>query len=1048
MKVIKSYFPDMIQKIAVLLFFAGGLNAQVSQINIQRIERMPKQPAPFNLRDWKQVALQYDSFVYDQSKNGLHLPLVNLQTSGYNYPEYPAFGLHTYVGTANPNGNEGINVLPSLVGASLCGIDKTNQYGRDWIRMSMDFFSKKNGLGIYLNNKGGGSGSDWWYDVMPNVYFYQLYDLYRPEAGNEARLQFESIADRFLESVRVLGGSETPWRNGNFDYRAFNFQTMQPNPEGVHEPEAAGAYAWILYHAYRVTGNEDYRKAVEWSLEFLNDWPANPSYELQLPYGTYTAARMNAELGTSYDIEKMLNWSFDRGPLRGWGTIVGKWGSFDCSGLVGEANDNGNDYAFQLNGVQQAAALAPMVRYDKRFARAIGKWILNLANATRLFFPGFLAANYQDASDWSGIYDPDRVMGYEALREKYQQLSPFSTGDALKGGWAATNLSLYSTGSIGYLGSILESTNVDKILKINLLATDFFANEAYPTSLFYNPFDQIQNISFDVGQEPADLYDAISEQFIERGVSGQIQLSIPADGVILVSIVPAGSDISYEQNKMLANGVVVDYMQSAVNLPRPPRIQSVATSEKEVEQGKTTQLFAKIQAGDDPDLHFHWSASRGILDIQDVQGAWTAPTVEGTDTIQLIVSDGNQLSDTARIIVLSVAEINRAPQIIAIQKEASFVAPGGMMELECIATDSNGDVLTYEWTKSGGELQAEGSKVSWTAPATEGIYELGVVVRDGKGLSSEKKINLLVNNFSANTGNLIAHYPLAGNAQDLTENQLHGTPFNVAYVPDFKGNTQEAIYFNGVDSRITVDNRPVMNPQDGITVSTWFRANDLPAKETFLLSHGSWQNRWKISFTPEKKLRWTVNTTGGIGDLDTDFAMQTDSFYHIATAFDGNLLLIYINGELQSYKQLSGKIRTTTLPLLMGQMLPGNTEYNFKGVIDEVRIFDYALNPEAARQLFDSYFGTVSVQNPGLREVPLSIAPNPARDYLRITAPETLRGTNSTLTIYDLSGRIRHHQVFPDSGVLELDLQNLSSGQYILVLKNKMSVGRASFIRY
>ena len=68
---------------------------------------------------------------------------------------------------------------------------------------------------------------------------------------------------------------------------------------------------------------------------------------------------MNAEIGARYDIEKMLNWSFNRGDLRGWGTIVGTWGGFDVSGLVGEANDGGNDYAFQLNGVQQAAALAP-----------------------------------------------------------------------------------------------------------------------------------------------------------------------------------------------------------------------------------------------------------------------------------------------------------------------------------------------------------------------------------------------------------------------------------------------------------------------------------------------------------------------------------------------------------------------------------------------------------------------------------------------------------------------------------------------------------------
>jgi hypothetical protein len=257
------------------------------------------------------------------------------------------------------------------------------------------------------------------------------------------------------------------------NYRAWDFSDMQPLDEGVTEPEAAGAFAWILYHAWKRTGNPEYLKGAEWSMEFLDGWNTNPSYEIQLPYGIYAAAKMNAELNTDYDVEKMVNWAFDRGAIRGWGAIVGEWSGFDVHGLIGEANDNGNDYAFQMNGIQQAAALAPMLRYDKRFARAIGKWMLNLANATRLFYPGFLPDFLQDASDWSNQYDPQRVVGYEALREQWEGKSPFSTGDALRGGWAATNLALYGTSSIGYLGAIFEETNDRKIFKIDLLKTDF-----------------------------------------------------------------------------------------------------------------------------------------------------------------------------------------------------------------------------------------------------------------------------------------------------------------------------------------------------------------------------------------------------------------------------------------------------------------------------------------------------------------------------------------------------------------------------------------------
>ncbi|MCB0592845.1 MAG: hypothetical protein KDD28_02065, partial [Phaeodactylibacter sp.] len=48
--------------------------AQPGQININRIELMPNEPSPYNVRDWKDVAIEYDAFVYDLQASGLYLP--------------------------------------------------------------------------------------------------------------------------------------------------------------------------------------------------------------------------------------------------------------------------------------------------------------------------------------------------------------------------------------------------------------------------------------------------------------------------------------------------------------------------------------------------------------------------------------------------------------------------------------------------------------------------------------------------------------------------------------------------------------------------------------------------------------------------------------------------------------------------------------------------------------------------------------------------------------------------------------------------------------
>ena len=82
-----------------VFLLSGNLTAQVSQIEIARVELMPNEPSPYFMRDWNAVATSYDSFVYDEQKTGQYLPLVFVRPQGVNYPGRESFGLDTYVGT-------------------------------------------------------------------------------------------------------------------------------------------------------------------------------------------------------------------------------------------------------------------------------------------------------------------------------------------------------------------------------------------------------------------------------------------------------------------------------------------------------------------------------------------------------------------------------------------------------------------------------------------------------------------------------------------------------------------------------------------------------------------------------------------------------------------------------------------------------------------------------------------------------------------------------------------------------------------------------------
>jgi hypothetical protein len=268
---------------------------------------------------------------------------------------------------------------------------------------------------------------------------------------------------------------------------------------------------------------------------------------------------MNGELGRKYDVHKLLTWCFEESKARpGWGTIAEDWGGYSCHGLVGSITDGGG-YAFAMNTFASAGALVPLVRYDDRYATAIGRWMLNASNSARLFYRDALSDDHQSTSFWK---DDGGVIAYEGLRKEWKGRSPYATGDSIRLGWGPTDLAVYGASYVGFFGGIVSSTNVEMILQLDCLATDFFHGRAYPTYLYYNPYDVPKEVQIDVGPELRNLYDAATDGFLKKNVRGLSSFSLPADTAAVVVVAPAGGAITRKGNKKLINNVVVDYVNS------------------------------------------------------------------------------------------------------------------------------------------------------------------------------------------------------------------------------------------------------------------------------------------------------------------------------------------------------------------------------------------------------------------------------------------------------------------------------------------------------
>jgi hypothetical protein len=561
-----------------LILSSCSRDGKVEQITIDRIELMPDHPTPYKMTDWYEKAHHFDQYVFNSELNGEYFPLIWIDSARRNFNQN-TFGMYTVIGDVRqgPKGStefhEALCSMGSIMGAGLVGIDKTNQNGMNYVKMVQNYFNSENGWNIMMNNTnpkvallGGGYGRDWWYDVFPNVLFYGVCELF-PDVPRADSLQ-RVIAEQFFKADSVL--------QGNYNYSFFDYSKLKGASNNIpHQQDVAAGHAYILLCAYDKFGDERYLRGAKSAMDAFVSQSESRFYEVLMPFGALVAARLNAEQGTDYDIKKILDWTFEgckaKDGRTGWGVIAERWGDYDVHGLQGSITDGGG-YAFLMNSFDMAWPLVPMAKYDTRFANAIGKWMLNLTNAARLFYPYEIDDQHQWLPSRKDI--TKNVIAYEGIRkaddykrEDLKGVTPVAIGDGPK--WTQgqpdiSMFSLYSSAQVGIFGAIVRKTNVDQILQLNCNATDFYADNAFPTFLYYNPYDSAQKVCYYRNErDEVDLYDAITHEYLVRKAGEETCFEIPARSSRLLVVMPAGMEIEKSDGKYMLNDKVVAYAQTS-----------------------------------------------------------------------------------------------------------------------------------------------------------------------------------------------------------------------------------------------------------------------------------------------------------------------------------------------------------------------------------------------------------------------------------------------------------------------------------------------------
>ena len=222
------------------------------------------------------------------------------------------------------------------------------------------------------------------------------------------------------------------------------------------------------------------------------------------------------------------------------------------------------------------------------------------------------------------------------------------------------------------------------------------------------------------------------------------------------------------------------------------------------------------------------------------------------------------------------------------------------------------------------------------------------------------------------TGTLVANYPFDNNSLDITAYGNNAVLKNAVPTKDRFNKANKAIAVN--NSTITAANSPQLNSAN-TTISFWVKVNVIPANgESFILSNGGWQERWKISLPSHGKPVFTTNAAGGIKDMDTDSVpLPIGAWRHVVMSHDGTNDKIYINGVLKNTKPAPGALKSTTKPLGIGYDPIDSTNF-FNGSLDEVQIYNVALTDAEVAALYTAQNTAPANSDTQAPSAPLNLA--------------------------------------------------------------------------
>jgi Concanavalin A-like lectin/glucanases superfamily/Ig-like domain CHU_C associated/Lectin C-type domain/Secretion system C-terminal sorting domain len=269
---------------------------------------------------------------------------------------------------------------------------------------------------------------------------------------------------------------------------------------------------------------------------------------------------------------------------------------------------------------------------------------------------------------------------------------------------------------------------------------------------------------------------------------------------------------------------------------------------------------------------------------------------------------------------------------------------------------------TYSWSGPNGFTAAvQNPQITSATVAASGTYTLTISVN---GCSSTftttttilpQPLNIGQTQTlasSLNTG-LVAHYPMNGNANDISGNNYNGTIFGATAAADRFGNPNSALSFDGVNDYIDLPDATYFNGSE-FTISCWFYARSYNNWSRIIdFSNGAPSDNILLGLTNGTSGRQALVVNVGTANGPTVTVPSSPAinrWQHITATWSNGTAILYLNGVQVASGAVSTPANVVRTINYIGRS-PWVADAYANAVYDDLRIYNRALTSGEVQQL-------------------------------------------------------------------------------------------------